>query len=821
MTVGKVRSLTGLAVAVWATVIISGSVAARASGEDKTPNAPVKLVSSVSAVAPGSSFDVALAYEVAEDWHIYWKNPGDSGAPPRIKWELPPGFSVGEFRFPAPHRLESGPADFRLITYVHEGEPALLATVTAPADLTPGEQFTIGGQVTTLVCRKQCIMERASVSLRLPTVKHGSQVEPANAELFATAARQIPAADGRGKFVTVSAAPTVESTEIGGTFEVAVTVDIKPGHHIQSNRPYIPGLIATLLIPELTGGVDYGEPAYPKAKERFDRQLNAKLSEFAGKPVIRIPVEINEEAVGTSLRLAGVVTTQACAEKGARCYPPETVAWSTTVALSGAPPAPAPAETTAATETPSTGLPATTEPAEAPAAVDGEEDHSLLGILLLAFAGGIILNVMPCVWPVISIKVMSFVQQAHDDPRRVLRLGLLFGLGILVSFWILGGVAVAAKVAAESGAADTGGATWGTQFANAKFDIAMITVLFVFALSLFGVFEINLPGAASGKLSAATAREGYAGSFVKGMLATVLATPCTAPLLGPAIGIAFSQSSTVIMLAMTAVGLGMGLPYVVLAARPAWLKFLPKPGPWMETFKQFTGFLMMGVVVWLFFVLARVMGGAGVVATISFVTALGLACWVYGKINLTWSANARALGVVSTLVIAVGGGWLSYGPLYTPSADAAPMIVSADGLPPLPEAVDWDGQTPWIPHRPELAQRLAEAGHTVLVNYTAVWCTKCIIEKKTVLETDAVREKMQALGVVPLQADFSSRPAWITKEIKNYGRAGVPLNVILPAGRPDQPVVLPEVITRPMVLDNLEQAGPSKPSPGTELADGR
>ena len=793
---GLVRRSVSALIAVMVYSAVTPSALAQVSGADAggVRQAPVRLIPSVSAVAPGASFDVAVAYQLAQDWHIYWKNPGDAGAPPQVAWSLPDGFAAGELRFPAPHRLKNGTADSPIITYVLYGEPVLLATITAPEDLQPGAEITIAAKITTAVCQKTCLMETSQVSVKLPTAADAGSVQPANQELFAGATGRIPPADGRGKFVTVTAKPSTGSAEVGGQFDVLVTIDIKRGYHVQSNKPYVAGLIPTEVIVEPAPGVELGDLVYPKAKERVDRALRMKLSEFEGRAVVKVPVtKVTGEAVGTSLTLAGIVIAQACEVKTGRCFPPEAVAWSTTLGLVGG------QAEAAATELPVEGEAEQLEERPAAAVTDADQpgDHqpterdtlSLPLVLVLAFLGGIILNVMPCVWPVLSIKVLSFVQQAHDDPKRVLRLGLLFALGILVSFWLLGVAAVAGKAAA-------GGATWGTQFSHPKFVIAMIVVLYVFGLSLFGVFEINLPGAAAGKLSAATAREGYLGSYVKGMLATVLATPCTAPLLGPAIAVAFSQSATVIMLAMTAIGLGMSLPYVVLAAKPSWLGFLPKPGPWMESFKEFTGFLLMGVVIWLLWVLGDLVGASGVVATAAFMTFLGLACWLYGKMRMTWSVTARLAGTVAALAIAVVGGWFAYSYMSSSS----------------------DGEIEWLAHRPGLHRQLAAEGHTVFVNYTATWCTKCLIEKKTVLDTEAVRGKMRELDVVAVRADFTRRPDWMAEELKSYGRAGVPLDVILPAGKPDEPIVLPELLTKGIVLEKLEEAGPSKTEVSAGLA---
>ena len=771
----------------------------------RSPKAAVRLVPSVDAVAPGLSFDVAIAYTIADEWHTYWKNPGDSGAPPEVSWTLPDGFTVGELRFPAPYRVEIGAGSNPLVTYALDGEPVLLATVTAPGDLEPGGTVLIGAKVGTLLCHEVCISESASISFSLPVVADAGAVQPANAELFEAAAQQVPPADGKGKFVSVSASTSVGSAEIGDEFEIAVTVDIKPGHHIQSNRPYIPGLIATEAIWEPTPGVEFSPPVYPKAHERFDKALGAKLSEFAGQPVIRIPVKVSEEATGTSLRLAGIVTAQACSDRTSRCFPPETVAWSTAVELIGAPPAKARTGDSAVAL-------ASTAAAPDSSAEASDDTMGLPLMLLLAFVGGVILNVMPCVWPVLSIKVLSFVQQAHDEPKRVLRLGLLFALGILVSFWLLGVVAAAASAA-------SGGATWGTQFSSPTFVIVMIGVLYVFGLSLFGVFEINLPGAASNSLSAASAREGYAGSFVKGMLATVLATPCTAPLLGTAVAAAFNQPASIIMLTMSMIGLGMGLPYVILAANPKWLSFLPRPGAWMDTLKQFTGFLLIGVVIWLLYLLGRLLGANGVVAMIAFMAFLGLACWMYGKIKLTWSVPARLVGTLAAVAVVLIGGWVAQAYVYSPPEETSWSASSGDGLPALPTAEDWSVKTPWIPHRQGLDKQIASQGHTVFVNYTATWCTKCFVQKQTVLETEAIRNKMRELGVVPLKADFTRKPVWLVKELKGYGQAGVPANVIIPAGKPDQPIVMPVSFSVDDLREKLDQAGPSQPAPADEGGD--
>ena len=319
--------------AVMACLVVSQPAGAQALGG--APRAPVKLVSSVTAVAPGGSFDLALAYDLANEWHIYWKNPGDSGAPPIAKWDLPPGFAVGELRFPTPRRYESGPADFRLVTYVLDGKPALLVRITAPEDLEVGSQVTLAASVTTLVCKDACLVETQQVSVKLSVV--ADAVKPANEKLFQAAQKEIPPAGGKGKYITVSARPSVDSVEVGGSFDVEVTIHIKPKHKIQSNKPgafFIP----TEVLLEPSAGVGLGEFVYPKPKEKIDKALKIKLSTYAGKPVVKVPIKkVTKEARGDRLKLSGIVIAQACqAREGGQCFPPEAVAWSTSVRLVGA-----------------------------------------------------------------------------------------------------------------------------------------------------------------------------------------------------------------------------------------------------------------------------------------------------------------------------------------------------------------------------------------------------------------------------------------------------------------------------------------------------
>jgi thiol:disulfide interchange protein len=270
-------------------------------------------------------------------------------------------------------------------------------------------------------------------------------------------------------------------------------------------------------------------------------------------------------------------------------------------------------------------------------------------LLLFAVIGGLILNIMPCVLPVLSIKVLGFVNQAGEDPKRVFRLGLVFAAGVYVSFLILASLVVGVQLAGAS-------VGWGFQLQEPRFLIVVSAVILAFALSLLGVFTIELPGAVGGSLSGAAGREGPAGAFFNGVLATVLATPCTAPLLGPALGFAFSQPPAMVFLFFVFIATGLALPYVLLAANPGWLRFVPKAGPWMERFKQSMSFLLFATVIWLLWVLGKQTGYEGVISALIFLLAVGIACWVLG-LGLEYGVRRerRTMAIAMAAALMAGG----------------------------------------------------------------------------------------------------------------------------------------------------------------------
>jgi len=443
-------------------------------------------------------------------------------------------------------------------------------------------------------------------------------------------------------------------------------------------------------------------------------------------------------------------------------------------------------------------VPLSQEAGSVAAGAPGGRLHSVPLALLFAFAGGIILNLMPCVFPILSVKIMGFVKQAGESQGRVWRHGLLFTTGVVVSFWILAGVLIGLRAAGEQ-------IGWGFQLQSPPVVVVLASVMFLFALNLFGVYEIGTSLTGVGGSVGATSS--LWGSFLSGFLATVIATPCTAPLMGAALGFGLTQPPAVSFAIFTFLALGMASPYMVLALVPRLLRFLPKPGPWMVTLKQFFGFMLMATVVWLAWVLSLQAGATALVALFAGFTLMGAGCWVYGRWSSTgrrlparWTARAIALAL-----LAAGLG-LAVGEASTPTAMAAePSEPSGNGI-------------AWEPFSPERLTQLREQGKPIFIDFTAAWCLSCQVNERVAF-TGEVKRKLNELGITPLKADWTRKDETITRALARYGRSGVPLYVLYGRDPDRPPILLPVILTPKIVLDaleRLEQTGPLAQSGATQ-----
>lgn len=409
--------------------------------------------------------------------------------------------------------------------------------------------------------------------------------------------------------------------------------------------------------------------------------------------------------------------------------------------------------------------------------------HGIFMFLLFGFLGGLILNLMPCVLPVISLKIFGFVQQAGQSRQKIFRSGIAFTVGIFAWFIALAVLLIALKGAGRD-------VTWGGfQFTNAYFVLALSVIVLVFALNLFGVFEISLPQSVTRGLLSTSERKDLLGSFAQGVFATVLATPCTAPFLGTALGFAFTQSAVIILAMFVAVAAGMSAPYLLLSAQPAWLRFLPRPGPWMVHVKQFMGFLLLATLLFLLYVLGAERGLEGAIWASCFLLVISVACWMKGAFVLpTAPAMKRIIVLALMLLLVIGGGVYFIGDKFQSA-----RIASADSQ----IRGDWQAFTP------ERLQSELEQGRTVFVDFTAAWCLTCKFNEASVLEAQDVREAFDRHGIVKMKADWTNGDPVITKLLQQFGRPGVPLYVLYPA-KNEEPFVFPEVLTKGMVLEKLE-----------------
>ncbi len=795
------------------------SVRSAPADEPVATKAIVTLVPSVAGVVPGKPFDVAIRFELESGWHIYWQNSGDSGLPPVVKWELPAGFSASELQYPAPKR-EVSPG--HIVTNILKGTPALLIEIVPPGEVTI-PTVTLAAKVAYLVCASNCIREEADVSIELPVRAAGDELVPANADVIARAKRALP--KPTNKIIAISPVVTPDPLSPGSKFELALKVEIARGHHIQSNKPTLPSLVPADVFTERMLGIKYADGVYPPPKTRKDKYLG-DLTEFAGTITIRIPGEVDRSREPGPIRLAGVFTFQACTD-GGNCLPPDAISYSVPVGVVAAAGALGKESAALATQRADSGDKTSADSKEpvgdksdqielvnpaikaaienldalAPAGtangtgggIDGFlRRFGLVGLLFGCFLYGLFINATPCVLPVLSIKVLGFVQQAHESRKRTLVLGLAFGAGVMVFFVLLGLLAAAG--------------TNILQFPEAV--IGLGTVVMAMGLSMLGVFTLQLPAAATA-LEANINKEGPLSSFGKGALAPVLGFACTGPLLAGAFGWATQQPPTIAVMAFFFAGFGMASPYMLLGANPHWLSFLPKPGNWMIVFERIMGFLLLAMVIWLLHPLVVQIGSEGLEWTLVFLVFVGMACWVLGQVTFSMSAVKRWTYRAAAVALVVATGGVIYETIFPLSEAVAAARAERDALANCANGESTD-ELPWRPWSEQAVEETVRSGKVAFVDFTAAYCTVCKVNKKVAINTKEVIEKLKKLGAVAFQGDFSTGDDAIFAELQRHGRAGVPLNLIYPPGKPDAPLTLEPNLSKEYLLEKLDEAASNR-----------
>ncbi len=716
-------------------------IGALSPAESLAAHTRVTLLANTRSIEPGKTLTAGILLQMDAGWHTYWKNPGEAGLATDIKWKLPPGFAAGPVEWPLPEKhAEEGD----VITYGYGDQTMLMVPIAVPSDVAPGTTVTFSADVSWLECKSSCVPGSASVQMRLPV--SATAGAPDHNDLFDKYGQLVPPPHtdfDHFQIRTQASAKTITIDAVFGSAPAAGTIDFYPESipNAQLSRP-------SIRLHENTASISLTVTPY----ERIDSAIDFHgVLVFAGPGNARKGVDIAMTLPATFFS-SGEGGTGGSTGKGILDQQ-----FSTTTSGS---------------------------------------QGSLLLYLLLALVGGLLLNIMPCVLPVIALKIFGLVRMAGDDPRRVRKLGWTFSSGILVSFLVLASFVIILQAAGQR-------VGWGFQFQEPLFVIVMATIVFAFGLSLFGVFEIRLPTKAlegvGNVLQKHEGEAGYAPSFFEGIFATILATPCTAPFLGTALGFAFAQPWWGILLIFSTVAVGMALPYILLTSKPAWMKFLPKPGAWMETAKQFMGFLMMATLLWLLYVLGKQLGMEAIVWTGAFLLTVGLACWIIGRFLTLSSSRLRAVIVWAVAALIVVAGWWGLLGDVMSARDVLEAGVAVPSAPSTHGGISWEGFD-----RAKL-ESLLDANTPVLIDFTAEWCLTCKVNEKTVLSDPEVVAKIKESGIVPIRADWTTRNPEITALLSKFGRSGVPLYVVFPQGRPTEPIVLPEVITKSILLDAVEK----------------
>jgi len=775
---------------------------------DSQFNDPVELSAEFTAPTAERPAVLMITANIAPGWHVYSLTQ-PPGGPTKTRIELTPSSEyqlAGQFHSqPQPTERVDDEAWVGLTIEEHSGRVTWYAPVALASGVDPAT-LVIAGQVRMLACKDSCIPITKDFTARLgPGVAVGDLDLAAAAPAAVGTVTSSPASfQPEGSEVKISGRIVADEARPGGSALLKITLTPAPNWHIygyadQDNQP---GSKPTLIAFEQLSGLKAGRPTTAAAMTTDNSIPEFGSMRYHTGPVTwEVPIDVPPSTKPGEYPIKGVIAYQACETRDdglGSCELPKAVKFAATLTVGNVPGSVAPLLTFAPTTykeaaavaanwaaewSGSVPLTAASSQSTAPNTQAQEYDLSRIDVketagslayyIVLAFVGGIILNLMPCVLPVIGLKVMSFVQQSGHSRAHALVLNLWYSAGIVAVFLLLG--FLAAWI----------GLSWGGQFGSTAFTVTLAAIVFAMSLSLLGVWEIPIPGFfGSGAVQDVAAREGPLGAFLKGAITTVLATPCTGPFMASAIAWAVTQSMSTTLIVFGSLGLGMASPYLVIGVFPELLRFLPKPGAWMETFKQITGFILLATVVFLL----SFMDPTAVVPTVALLLGVGLACWLVSRTPLTAGLADRLqswslAGAVVLLAAVISFGWI-----YAKDA-----------------RVDWQ---PFSLAR--LQQVAVDQGRTVLVDFSADWCITCKALEKTVLHTQRVQQAIADSGAVPMYGDYTDYPPEIERTIRALKSNGVPVIAIFPGERPYEPIVFRDGYTAHGLIAALKQAGGSK-----------
>jgi thiol:disulfide interchange protein DsbD len=668
------------------------------------PRLAARLVLDPDATAPGRA-RAGVHFTLDPGWHLYWKNPGDTGLATKLAWQ---GGRVFATTWPAPSAFSEG--EGTLVTYGYAGE----VLIASELELDAGAR-TLGVAADVLVCKTSCIPAKLALERELAAPASRAEASALRA-LFAAHDAALPRAPGALGFALTARLVDARRPE-----RIALALRTCPAD--------APSSACASVAPPRSGPVFFSE----------DPALRVASAEAAPAGLALVL----ERAEGAAPRLRGVLALGASDGRVHHL--------AVDLALPDAP---------------------------ARSAAGG-----LLAALALGVLGGLLLNLMPCVLPVLAIKAFAVVELAGSGRRGALAHGAAYAGGILASMLALAGVVLALRAAGSE-------VGWGFQFQSPGFLVAVSALCVTFALNLFGVFEIGfVPG---GLASVGADAPGARRSFFEGLLAVALATPCSAPFLGTAVGFAFASGGALVVAIFLAIGLGLAAPFLLISAFPPAARWLPRSGAWMGELRSLLGFALLATVVWLAWLTGRSAGADAVAALLALLLAVAFVGWLYGRLE---RRGLRGLVIVAGVaLVATAPNWISFEPAGAGAARP--------------------GELAW---RAGEVERLRAEGRPILVVFTADWCLTCKVNEKTVLEAEAVRAALARGGWAVLTADWTRRDEAIRAELARFGRAGVPLYLVYRPGAAG-PQVLPELLSVEGLLGALEIREPDHARP-TRAAD--
>jgi len=679
-----------------------------------------ELVAEMTGIAPGQDTWVALRLDHMENWHTYWKNPGDAGRATEITWTLPEGVTAGDIVWPTPKRIEL-PAD--LVDFGYENEIFLLVPLSIPASY-QGESLDITANAQWLECEDICIPGGAVVSLSLP-VMDATQITPNEqwVEAFSLTRASIPTSnvsfDSTFSISEGNLNILVQATE--AVFADASEISFIPGEHRVFNY------------------VSPQEITYQLSSLQLTQEHHPRLS-AAPEEITGLLLVTDESGQQISYEIAATPDGISASDLG--------------------------------------GLLAAN--AEGITNATAVSEMNLLLVFAFALLGGLILNLMPCVFPVLSLKVLSLASNSKSSQQEKRLHGLAYTAGVIVAFLILASVLLSLQV---------GGALigWGFHLQSPWFISLLIFLFFIMGLSMSGVVEFGT--SIMGVGTELQDKEGYTGSFFTGILASVVASPCTAPFMGAALGFAFTQTASIALTVFVALGLGMALPFLLVSFNPTLSKLLPHPGKWMLTFKQILAFPLYATAVWLLWVLGNQTGTDGMALVIACCVLLAAAAWLYQRRHDIQSAfwrYANALIILLCLAVTIG-------------VVRSPLLETQTIASGISEDAAYEAYSD---------ARLAELrsnGQPVFVNMTASWCITCLVNEKVALNSEAVITALAENNITYLKGDWTNNDPEITEVLRRYETSGVPLYLMYPSDPSLPAEVLPQILTTGVVLDAIER----------------